>query len=109
MTGRDGIRGILFHTLPGRAIVIGLAIKSAIVLIRGAAGRVPAFLGIVETVGGLAVAVGLGYFAFRLLVSAKRRLLWRVRRKLILSYIFVGFVPALLLAAFAQLCGLLLF
>ena len=31
--------------------------------------------------------------SFRLLVLAKRRLLWRVRRKLILSYIFVGFVP----------------
>ena len=40
---------------------------------------------------------------------AKRRLLWRVRRKLILSYIFIGFVPALLLVAFALLCGFLLF
>ena len=40
---------------------------------------------------------------------AKRRLLWRVRRKLILSYIFIGFVPALLLVAFSLLCGFLLF
>jgi serine phosphatase RsbU (regulator of sigma subunit) len=36
-------------------------------------------------------------------------LLWRVRRKLILSYIFIGFVPALLIGAFFVLCGLLLF
>ena len=38
--------------------------------------------------------------SFQLIVLAKRRLLWRVRRKLILSYIFIGFVPALLLVAF---------
>jgi hypothetical protein len=30
----------------------------------------------------------------------KRRLLWRVRRKLIISYIFIGFVPAILIVAF---------
>ncbi len=33
----------------------------------------------------------------------KRRLLWRVRRKLILSYIFIGVVPALLIIAFFML------
>src|SRR5678809_1795465 len=35
--------------------------------------------------------------------------LWRVRRKLTLSYIFIGFVPVLLIAVFFLLCGLLLF
>jgi serine phosphatase RsbU (regulator of sigma subunit) len=35
--------------------------------------------------------------------------LWRVRRKLTLSYIFVGFVPILLIVVFFLLCGLLLF
>ena len=35
--------------------------------------------------------------------------LWRVRRKLTLSYIFIGFVPILLIAVFFLLCGLLLF
>ena len=110
MTARDGIRGLLFRTLPGRAIVIGVAIKLAVILIRAiTGGRVPAFLSVIETVGGLAVAVGLAYFIFRLLVVAKRRLLWRVRRKLILSYIFVGLFPVLLLAAFSLLVGLLLF
>jgi sigma-B regulation protein RsbU (phosphoserine phosphatase) len=109
MNARDGIRGVLFRTLAGRAIVVGLGIKIAVSLLRAVAGRVPAFLGVIETVGGLAAAVGLAYFAVRLIVLAKRRLLWRVRRKLILSYFFVGFVPALLLAGFALLCGLLLF
>ena len=40
---------------------------------------------------------------------ANRRLLWRVRRKLIISYIFIGCVPAILIVAFFLLGGLLLF
>jgi serine phosphatase RsbU (regulator of sigma subunit) len=109
---RAGVRGALRHTLPGRAIVIGLAIKAGVFLIRlavGPGGNVPTFVAVVDTVAGLVAAVGLTYFAARLIVLAKRRLLWRVRRKLILSYVFIGFVPALLLVAFSLLCGFLLF
>src|SRR3954463_4404948 len=106
---RAGVRGALLHTLPGRAIVIGLAIKGVVFLIGVASGGVPPFFAVVDTVAGLAAACGLAYFAFRLIVLAKRRLLWRVRRKLILSYVFIGFVPALLLVAFSLLCGFLLF
>src|SRR5262245_10477606 len=106
---RAGLTGALLGTLPGRAIVIGLAIKVVIALLAQVAGSVPAFLRIVATVAGLAIAAGATYFLFRLSVIAKRRLLWRVRRKLILSYIFIGFVPALLIVAFFLLCGYLLF
>src|SRR5215213_4898087 len=106
---RAGVRGALLHTLPGRAIVIGLAIKLGVLLVRAAAGPIPSFLAVIDTVAGVAAAIGLTYFAARLIVLAKRRLLWRVRRKLILSYVFIGFVPALLLVAFSLLCGFLLF
>jgi len=106
---REGVRGALLHTLPGRAIVIGVAVKLAVSAIGAASGGVGPFLGVVDTVAVLAAATGLAIFGFRLLVLAKRRLLWRVRRKLILSYVFIGFVPALLLVAFALLCGFLLF
>src|SRR5688572_27672751 len=44
-----------------------------------------------------------------LLRAINRRLLWRVRRKLTISYIFIGVVPATLIAAFFLLCGLILF
>jgi sigma-B regulation protein RsbU (phosphoserine phosphatase) len=106
---RAGVRGALLHTLPGRAIVVGLAVKLAVILIGLSLGGVPPFFAVVDTVAGLAVACGFAYFTFRLIVLAKRRLLWRVRRKLILSYVFIGFVPALLLVAFSLLCGFLLF
>jgi sigma-B regulation protein RsbU (phosphoserine phosphatase) len=106
---REGVRGALLHTLPGRAIVVGLGIKLAVFGVRLVLGGLPGFLVVVDTVAGLAAAAGLVYFAFRLLVLAKRRLLWRVRRKLIISYFFIGLVPAALLAAFSLLCGFLLF
>jgi phosphoserine phosphatase RsbU/P len=99
----------LFETLPGRAIIVGLVVKLIVVLVRITLGDVPAFLGVVDSVASIAAAIGAGYFLLRLLVLAKRRLLWRVRRKLILSYIFIGFVPAILIVAFFILCGLLLF
>ena len=106
---RAGLVGTLLHTLPGRAIVIGLAIKLTIAVVVFVAGAVPPFLRVVDTVAGLAVAAGATYFVFRLTVIVKRHLLWRVRRKLILSYIFIGFVPALLIVAFFLLGGFLLF
>ena len=65
--------------------------------------------GVVDTIASIAVAAGGGYFLFRGLAFAKRRLLWRVRRKLIISYIFIGFIPAILIVAFFLLGGLLLF
>src|SRR6516165_4782523 len=103
------MRRYFLQTLAGRAIVVGLAIKLALGIASTIAGGLPAFLTVVDTVAGLAVAAGAAYFVFQLIVRAKRRLLWRVRRKLILSYIFVGFVPALLIVAFFLLCGFLLF
>jgi serine phosphatase RsbU (regulator of sigma subunit) len=42
-------------------------------------------------------------------VSIRHGFLWRVRRKLTLSYVFIGFVPILLIVVFFLLCGLLLF
>src|SRR4051812_40523202 len=101
-----GVRHALFRTLPGRAIVLGVLIKIATAPLRFVLGGVPAFVSVIDTVAGVAIAAGLAWFLFRLLVLVKRRLLWRVRRKLILSYIFIGFVPAILIGAFFVLCGL---
>jgi serine phosphatase RsbU (regulator of sigma subunit) len=103
------VRAALFSTLPGRAIVVGIAIKLFILVLKWSFGGVAAFFSVVDTVAGLTIAAGVVYFLFRLAVLAKRRLLWRVRRKLILSYVFIGFVPALLIVAFFLLCGFLLF
>jgi sigma-B regulation protein RsbU (phosphoserine phosphatase) len=103
------VKHALLRTLPGRAIVIGLAIKLAVFLLRTLAGQMPASVGVFDTAGSIAVASGGGYFLVRGMAFVRRRLLWRVRRKLIISYIFVGFVPAILIIAFFLLGGVLLF
>ena len=103
------MRRALLRTLPGRAIVIGLAIKLAVFILRSVAGQMPDAVGVLDTAGSIAVASGGGYFLIRGMAFVKRRLLWRVRRKLIISYIFIGFVPAILIIAFFLLAGVLLF
>jgi sigma-B regulation protein RsbU (phosphoserine phosphatase) len=106
---RSGVQHALFGTLPGRAIVIGAALRLVVYFIGLAAGGVPLFLTVVDTVASIGLAIGAGYFAFKLIVFGKRHLLWRVRRKLILSYVFIGFIPVALIAAFFLLSGFLLF
>ena len=106
---RSGVRHAVFGTLPGRAVVIGVATRLVVYALALALGRIPAFLQVIDTVASLALAIGTGYFIYQLILLAKRHLLWRVRRKLILSYVFVGFVPAILIVAFFLLSGFLLF
>jgi sigma-B regulation protein RsbU (phosphoserine phosphatase) len=106
---RAGVRGALLYTLPGRVIVVGIALKLAVFAAVFLLGGESPFLTVVDRVAGLAAAVGAGYFVVQLILLAKRRLLWRVRRKMLISYVFIGFVPAFFLVAFSLLCGFLLF
>src|SRR5437773_1163276 len=105
---QTGLVHALRYTLPGRLIVVGVAVRLVIVII-GAVAPLPMFLAVADTVAALAIAVGAVYFVVKLFIAAKRRLLWRVRRKLILSYIFVGFIPAILIVVFFLLGGYMLF
>src|SRR3954451_4605196 len=98
----------LLRTLPGRAIVASVAVK-ALIFVYGLVAAPPAFLRVVDTLASVVVAIGGAYFLVRGLAFAQRRLLWRVRRKLMISYIFIGFIPSLLIVAFFLLGGLFLF
>ena len=100
-------RSWLLRTFPGRALVLGLAIK-AITWPVGLFSTLPSALEAIDMVGSLALLFAIAYGITRFAVWAKRRLLWRVRRKLILSYVFVGVVPALLVITFFLLAGLIL-
>lgn len=97
----------IFGTLPGRAIVIGLLVK-LLVMAAGFTGQT-ALLGLLDNLASMALVLAGAYLLAQGLAFANRRLLWRVRRKLIISYIFIGFVPAILIVAFFLLGGLLLF
>src|SRR5262245_40125330 len=76
---------LITRSWAGRAILIGGGVKLLATLIL----RVVHDSFVVEvigTAGTLALLIGVVYFVARLIQRARRRLLWRVRRKLILSY-----------------------
>src|SRR5262245_15063989 len=98
----------LFGSVPGRAVLIGVAVK-AVTTVLGWIAPGASVVEALDAFGSLALLFAGGYALARGIIWAKRRLLWRVRRKLILSYIFVGLVPGLLIIAFFLIAGLILF
>src|SRR5687768_16231740 len=92
-------RQLLFHSWAGRLFLAAAGVKLVVGLLRAVA-TVPAPIEIISSTATLALVLSVVYFMWRLFVLMKRRLLWRVRRKLILSYIFIGVVPALLIISF---------
>jgi serine phosphatase RsbU (regulator of sigma subunit) len=102
------VREWLTRTFSGRAVLGGLVTKSVAFLLAAIFGPSRGFEAI-DTVGDLAVIIGALVLGFQLFVDLKFRLLWRVRRKLTVSYIFIGFIPALLIIVFFLVAGLLLF
>jgi phosphoserine phosphatase RsbU/P len=97
-------RDLLLNSWPGRLFIVAAGFKLVVSVIR-IFGDLPAFLQAINTASTLALAFSLLFFLTRLVFLVQRRLLWRVRRKLILSYIFIGMVPALLVLGFFLLSG----
>jgi sigma-B regulation protein RsbU (phosphoserine phosphatase) len=99
---------LLLHTLSGRLFLAGVALK-AVAWVGALTSWRPGVFNALDTLGGLAILASAVIIGYRVYVMARHRLLWRVRRKLILSYIFIGVVPVLLVAIFFTLGGLLFF
>ncbi len=105
---RDAILPRLRSTLWGRLIVLAVATK-VLVAVAALAVEPPFLLSLLDALASTTlVVVGL-YGVVKLFGVASRKMLWRVRRKLILSYVFIGLVPALLIAVFFVGAGLLTF
>jgi phosphoserine phosphatase RsbU/P len=92
-------RELLLHSWPGRLFIVATAFKAVIALIRFT-GDMPPFLRAINTAATIGLAFSVLFFVTRLVFLVQRRLLWRVRRKLILSYIFLGVVPSILILGF---------
>ncbi len=102
---RDRLRAFpstLARSWPGRLLLAGAALKLLLFPFTTGGETVLAWL---DVCASLAVAIGLGHLLLRSVARLRRRLLWRVRRKLILSYVFIGFVPVLLVVAFFTVAG----
>ena len=99
----------LTHSFPGRVLLVAAAIKIQAAIIGFIFPGSWTFLDLVDAVGSLLLLFVVAYLLTKAMVWTKRRLLWRVRRKLILSYVFVGLVPGLLIICFFLIAGFLLF
>ena len=104
----DSVRHLLVGTRLGRVFWAALAARLGLGALHA---RWPeaTWLDPLTVVAGLAVGVSLVLIVGRLWGIARRRLLWRVRRKLILSYVFIGVVPVVLVVALLLFAGALMF
>ena len=97
--GHLALRRLLLQRWPGRALLGGLALKLLVYLIEWIAGA-SVVSGAINTLARIGIIVGGAVVLWWLVKRARARLLWRVRERLIVSYLFIGVVPALLIAVF---------
>ncbi|HEY2931748.1 MAG TPA: SpoIIE family protein phosphatase [Acidobacteriota bacterium] len=64
---------------------------------------------ILTTVGLVLLFIGGIYFFFRFVAWLQRRLLWKVRNKILVSYAFIGIVPLVLISIMTWLMAKLVF
>ena len=82
----------LLSSLPGRLFLLSAGLLLTLAAVRVVVD-LPPFLNLFRQVVSAACLVALGWLGVTALIRNRRRLLWRVRRKLILSYVFLGLVP----------------
>ena len=96
-TPRPGWKHFLFRTRLGQLLLALCGIR-----ILGTLGLVPSALTTVST-------IGLWLYVAALLIwtigGLRTKLLWRIRRKLFISYLLIGFVPTVLILSFFALTG----
>jgi sigma-B regulation protein RsbU (phosphoserine phosphatase) len=97
--GVQALRRLLLERWPGRSLLGGLAVRLAVALVEWAVGDTW-ITGAIGILASLAAIVGGAVVVWWLFQRVRTRMLWRVRERLIISYLFIGVVPALLIAAF---------
>src|SRR5687767_13348925 len=100
--------GWLTGTRLGRAALGGLVLKAVVQFIRPLVGSNSAVEGL-DVLASVVLVVVAGIVLVRWLGHVRRVVLWRVRRKLLVSYFLIGVVPAFLLVLFFTLAGMLIF
>jgi sigma-B regulation protein RsbU (phosphoserine phosphatase) len=92
-----------------RRVMPGVAIAAAVLFILRMLFRETWLFGenvvgiILELVWSCAIFFTVIYYGLKALLWLKRRLLWRVRRRLVVTYLFVGLTPIVLLALLGML------
>ena len=96
------------RTLPGRVFLLSSVLLFALIVVRLFA-PLPELLDVFRKVVRLAWFLSLAAVVYLVVSRSSGRFLWRVRQKLILSYVFLGFVPVLLVVTLALAGGMILY
>lgn len=99
-------RTLLFKQWAGRLLIGGLAVRLLVAILEITLGP-DTPLDTVRRLATVTAAIGGGVVTWRLSRVLRQRVLWRVRRKLILSYFFIGVVPVSLVVLFFCILGAL--
>jgi serine phosphatase RsbU (regulator of sigma subunit) len=92
------------RTLPGRLFLLTASLLVVLWAIQLASG-LPPILDIFRKVTKAAFLASLAWLVGRAILQGRRQWLWAVRRKLILSYVFFGVFPVVLLGVFVVVLG----
>ncbi|HEX8160525.1 MAG TPA: SpoIIE family protein phosphatase [Pyrinomonadaceae bacterium] len=104
--GGGRARAWLRRVMPHAALAAALVVLAWVVVKRAGLDRVGAVALLFDAAFVVVYLVAL-YYGARALRWLKNKLLWRVRRRLVITYLFVGLTPVVLLVALAALTGLL--
>ena len=108
MTTPSAPRVKYFRTLPGRLFILSSVLWAAVIVTRVFVD-LPPLVEVFRKVVVFAWLVAATWLAVIGIAQNRRRFLWRVRQRLILSYVFLGFVPVLLVVALTLVGGLVLY
>ena len=100
------LSALFFGHWAGRLLLVGLAARLALLFVSSLAGSF-GLLDLLRRLATIAAIVGGLVVLWRVSRVVRLRILWRVRRKLILSYFFIGVVPAALILLFFLIVGAL--
>ena len=98
----------LFRTLPGRLFLLSGGLLILLRLVQAVA-TLPDIVDLFRRVVALALITASVWLLVLAWVRHRQHLLWRVRRKLILSYVLLGVVPVALIAALTLAVGIVLY
>src|SRR5215472_8341515 len=104
---RLAARGLLPRSALARVTAYLAALYAALLIVRAlltlaGSARAAASLNVSVTGLGFLVAVLLGFLLLR---WARRKLLWRLRNRLVVTYVFIALIPVALLLLMALLAG----
>ncbi|HEY0322489.1 MAG TPA: SpoIIE family protein phosphatase [Pyrinomonadaceae bacterium] len=101
----SSVRAWLRRVMPRVAIAAAILLIARMLLSRTFIFGDNPLGGLLEFISSFLIFITVLYYGLKALRWMKRRLLWRVRRRLVVTYLFVGLTPIILLALFGMVAS----